>query len=60
VDLVSAKSDIYQKTTGDIYVNVTEHLRVWIWGPGNVYYSGNPQLVEVMENRSSGKIIRVD
>jgi hypothetical protein len=60
MDLVSAQSDIYQETIGDIYVNVTEHLRVWIWGPGNVYYSGNPPLVEIMENRSSGKITRID
>jgi hypothetical protein len=60
MELVSVKSDICQKTIGDIYVNVTEHLRVWIWGPGNVYYSGNPQLVEIMENRSSGKITRID
>jgi hypothetical protein len=59
-ELVSLESDIYQKTTGDIYVNVTEHLRIWIWGPGNVFYSGDPELVEIMEEWSSGKIIGVD
>jgi hypothetical protein len=57
-ELVSERADIYLKTTGDVYINVTEHLRVWIWGPGNIYYSGNPALVEIMEERSSGKLIK--
>jgi hypothetical protein len=58
-ELVSERADIYLKTTGDVHINVTEHLRVWIWGPGNIYYSGNPALVEIMEVRSSGKLIKV-
>ena len=58
--LVSKKADIYLKTVGDIYVNVTEHLRVWIWGPGNIYYSGNPGLVEIIERRSSGELVKIN
>ena len=58
--LVSGKTDIYTKTIGDVYVNVKEHLRVWLWGSGDIYYTGNPGLVEIMENRSSGKLIKVD
>jgi len=59
-DLISEKADIYLKTIGDVYINVTEHLSVWIWGPGNIFYSGNPGLVEIVEKRSSGKLIKVD
>ncbi len=58
--LISGQADVYFKTIGDIHVHVTEHLRVWIWGPGNVYYSGNPGKVEIMEKRSTGRLIKVD
>ena len=58
--LISREADIYFKTIGDIRVHVTEHLRVWIWGPGNVYYSGNPGKVEIMEKRSTGSLIKAD
>lgn len=58
--LISKEADIYFKTIGDIRVHVTEHLRAWIWGPGNVYYSGNPGKVEIMEKRSTGSLIKAD
>ena len=58
--LISIKTDILYQTIGDIYVHVKEHLRVWIWGPGNVYYSGDPDLVETVEKRSTGTLIRAD
>ncbi|UCH15500.1 MAG: DUF2807 domain-containing protein [Bacteroidales bacterium] len=58
--LISKQADVYFKTIGDIHVHVTEHLRVWIWGSGNVYYSGDPGKVEIMENRSTGRLIKAD
>jgi hypothetical protein len=58
--LISKDADIYYKTIGDIHVHVTDHLRVWIWGKGNVYYSGNPAKVEIVEKKSSGQLIKVD
>ncbi len=58
--LISKDADIFFKTVGDIRVHVTNHLRVWIWGPGNVYYSGNPGEVEIMEKKSTGNLIKVD
>ncbi len=58
--LISKDADIFFKTIGDIRVHVTDHLRVWIWGPGNVYYSGNPAKVEIMEKKSTGNLIKID
>jgi len=58
--LISKDADIFFKTIGDIRVYVTDHLRVWIWGPGSVYYSGNPVKVEIMEKKSTGNLIKVD
>ncbi len=58
--LISKEADIFFKTVGDIHVHVTDHLRVWIWGPGNVYYSGNPAEVEIMEKKSTGNLIKVN
>ena len=58
--LISREADIYYKTIGDIHVHVTDLLKVWIWGPGNVYYSGNPKEVEIIEKKSSGNLIKVD
>ena len=58
--LISKDVDIFFKTIGDIRVHVTDHLRVWIWGPGNVYYSGNPAKVEIIEKKSTGNLIKVD
>ncbi len=59
-NLISKNTDIMFQTTGDMYIHVTEKLRVWIWGPGNVYYSGNPGIVEVIEQKSTGRLIKVD
>ena len=58
--LISKNTDIFFQTIGDIHIHVTEHLRVWIWGPGNVYYSGDPDIVEVVEKKSTGKLIKVE
>ncbi len=58
--LISKEADIFFKTIGDIRIHVTDHLRVWIWGPGNVYYSGNPAEVEIVEKKSTGNLIKVD
>src|SRR6185369_6986656 len=43
-DLLVQQSDIDQRGTGDIYVNVNQTLNVSIHDSGNVYYSGNPQV----------------
>jgi hypothetical protein len=59
-NLISENTDIYFQTIGDMYIHVTGQLRIWIWGPGNVYYSGNPDTVEVMERKSTGRIIKLD
>ena len=58
--LISRNADIFYKTIGEIYIHVTEHLRVWIWGSGNIYYTGNPDLVEVIEKKSTGILIKAD
>jgi hypothetical protein len=58
--LISKEADVFFKTIGDIHVHVTDLLRVWIWGPGNVYYSGNPIKVEIIEEKSTGNLIKVD
>lgn len=59
-DSLSCKNaEIVNESVGDVYINASENIRAYIWGPGNIYYYGNP-LIEIAEKRGNGKIIRVD
>jgi hypothetical protein len=45
-------------TTGDSYLNTTGQLAVAIYGQGNVYYSGNPTIVQYFPKGGSGQLIK--
>ena len=47
--------EVYNESIGDVYVNADELLKVFIWGTGNIYYSGDP-VVQIIEKRSSGQV----
>lgn len=48
---------ITNESVGDVYVNSSDFIQAYIWGPGNIYYSGNP-LIEIAEKKGDGKLIR--
>jgi hypothetical protein len=50
-------AEVYNESVGDVYVNASESIKAYIWGPGNIYYYGTP-VVSVEEKRGSGMIIR--
>jgi hypothetical protein len=49
---------IYNESVGDVRVNVSDYLKVFIWGNGNVLYRGSPSL-EIGSQRGTGKIINI-
>jgi len=51
--------EIINESVGDVYVNASDNIKAYIWGPGNIYYHGNP-VIEVAEKRGNGKIIRLN
>lgn len=55
-DLFTGYTFIWANTTGNIYVNATKGLGVTIVGSGNVYYSGNPQVI-TSKTTGTGQII---
>ena len=49
---------VFNESVGDVYVNADELLKVYIWGLGNIYYSGNA-VVEIVEKRNSGQVLKL-
>jgi len=52
-------AEIVNESVGDVYINASENIKAFIWGPGNIYYYGTP-VIEIAEKRGDGKIIRLD
>jgi hypothetical protein len=52
-------AEVINESIGNINVNASLSVKAFIHGPGNIYYHGNP-LIEIAENRGTGKIIRLD
>lgn len=56
--LVSQIVQVFNESAGDVYVNAGELLEIYIWGPGNIYYSGNP-VIEIVEKKDSGQVSKI-
>lgn len=56
--LFCRNAEIINESAGDVYINASENIKAYIWGPGNIFYYGNPA-IELMEKKGSGKIIPV-
>jgi hypothetical protein len=55
-NLQSNRGLIWQKGTGDMHLNVRDELDVRIDHVGNIYYSGNPQIIQ-RPSEGSGRLI---
>ena len=49
---------VYNESIGDVYIYADEQLQIFIWGPGNIYHSGNA-VPEIVEKKSSGMVVRL-
>jgi hypothetical protein len=58
--LVSKECSVKHFGIGDVYVNFTSSLKVWLEFTGNVYYKGNPSDIILEQQLSSGKLIPID
>lgn len=56
--LVCRNADITNESAGDVYVNASDQLVAYIWGPGNIYYHGDP-VTSVREVKGTGQLIRI-
>lgn len=64
LELSTLETIIVNKSYGDCYVNVTDHLKVQTYSTGNVYYRGSPEIeFELIENtlmKATGTIRKTD
>ena len=51
---------IIQKSTGNIFITVSKMITAEIYEIGNIYYKGEPSEIEIIENTSTGEIIKVE
>lgn len=58
-DLVSEKSTVQISGSGNGKINISEELNAEISGSGNIYYKGNPKIVN-QQITGSGEIRKVD
>lgn len=54
--LFCRNAEIINDSAGDVYINASENIKAYIWGPGNIFYYGNPA-IELMEQKGSGRMI---
>jgi hypothetical protein len=59
-DFRSRYVSINQNCTGDTEVYPLDEIKVKINDIGNIYYKGNPYLINILENNSSGELIHVE
>ena len=57
-DLYCRNAEIINESAGDVHIAVSENLRAYIWGPGNIFFYGDPT-TEVVEKKGEGRLIRV-
>ncbi len=51
-------AEIVNESVGDVYISASEYIKAFIWGPGNIYYSGDP-VIEIAEKKGNGRLIRL-
>ena len=52
-------AEITNESVGDVHINAADNIRAYIWGPGNIYYTGVPS-IQILEKKGDGKIIRMN
>lgn len=57
--LLCKNVEVTNESIGDVYVNASDYLEATIWGPGDIYYHGNP-VIRIMERKGEGEIIRIN
>lgn len=58
-DSLSCKNaEVVNRSVGDVYINASENILASIYGPGNIYYKGNPA-IKIEEKRNNGRMIQV-
>ena len=56
--LLCREAQVINESIGDVYINASENLRVYLWGTGNIYYYGEPN-IQLIEKRNTGRIIHL-
>jgi len=57
--LICRSAIVYNESIGDVRINVSDYLQVFIWGNGNIYYKGSP-VIDYSEKRGKGQVIRLN
>ena len=56
--LICKSAEIVNESVGAVYISASEYIKAFIWGPGNIYYSGDP-VIEIGEKKGNGRLIRL-
>lgn len=59
-NLIAERLQIYNNSTGDARINVSNFLHVEFLGRGNIYYKGNPSEIIIQEQYGEGELIKID
>ncbi|NJK85326.1 MAG: hypothetical protein HC906_04520 [Bacteroidales bacterium] len=54
--LYCKSAEIYNESVGDFYIRSEGEVKIYIWGPGNIYISEG-SIPNVVESKGDGKII---
>ncbi len=58
-ELESKFCQVHNYSVGNSYVNATNKLEVYLNSFGNIYYSGNPKEIVIVEQKNKGGLIRL-
>ncbi len=58
-NLQSGYLGVTHNSTGDFYVYCNGLIDVNLFGPGNVYFTGKPTKINIMNKTSSGEILPI-
>jgi hypothetical protein len=58
-NLKAVNARITSKGTGNMFVNVTDSMEIRMSGIGNIYYTGDPDVIDIKEMSGSGRLIKL-
>lgn len=56
--LICSYADITNESAGNVHVNASDYLTAYIWGPGNIYFHGDP-ITLIRGTKGTGNLIRI-
>ncbi len=59
-EFIANKVTIKNESIGDCYIYATEYISAEILNTGTVYYKGNPEIIDYVNDEATAKLIKID